>query len=150
MIPDHNKPDMSEPSYKTDTYILTISSGFIPPVSPGRTNFTTSRLAILSDNSTRPVLSLLAERKFGKWKRTEAFPFWIDGDPHNETLDNVALAQRERRPRRKLNIPPGDEYKNQWKRENRDRAVKYSRELDARKQLRELLDKGKEDDEEEG
>jgi hypothetical protein len=68
----------------------------IDPLVPGRTRFTTSRLAVFADRTCVPVLIMLAVRKFGAkaLRRRRVFPFWADGDFLNETLENVELALR--------------------------------------------------------
>ena len=81
---------------RTEQFIIDMAEDFFPPLSL-RSDFTSSRLALLKNNTTCPVLTILAERKFGEWRRADAFPFWIDGDSTNETLSNVALARRNRR-----------------------------------------------------
>jgi hypothetical protein len=66
----------------------------------------------------KPVLLLLAERKFREWD-DEHFPFWLDGDRTNETLSNVGLAlraPRSPRKRRRAPIPSGTrEYMKHWR-----------------------------------
>ena len=106
----------------TEQFIEEIVKEYLPPLSL-RSNFTSSRLAILKDHTTKPVLTLLAEKKFGEWNRDDAFPFWIDGDPTNETLSNVALAQRAK----SFRLRPKPE----------------GRGIDVRQRLEELLEKGR-------
>jgi len=77
----------------TEEFVLELAEGFLEPLSRSHPPHTISRIALLKDGTTRPVLRLLAERKFGPLSR-DALPFWIDGDPNNETLANVALAQK--------------------------------------------------------
>jgi hypothetical protein len=88
--------------------LLAEAAEFVEPVKPGRTPHTHSRLVILKDGTFRPVLLTLADWKFGAWDRNEHFPFWVDGDPSNETLANVDLAIRLRNA--KLGIPGGPGY----------------------------------------
>ena len=82
---------------------------FLPATLPSRIPHTSSRIVVLKDGRFLPVLSLLAEWKFGtEWNRRSHFAFWLDGDPENETLGNVDLATRV--PLRRLNIPFGPDY----------------------------------------
>jgi hypothetical protein len=80
--------------YRTDPDLLRLASDFLPPLA-GRTPFTESRLAVLPDRTTVPVLFLLAVRK-GGWDPETHFPFWLDGDSTNETLSNVGFALLEK------------------------------------------------------
>jgi hypothetical protein len=74
------------------------ASAFLEPLGAQdrRTPYTTTRIAILKDGSTMPVLTMLARCKFGGIPK-HVFPFWADGDHTNETLENVELAPRRRR-----------------------------------------------------
>jgi hypothetical protein len=77
----------------TEKFILELATGgFAEPVGR-RSSYTCSRLAILADGTPKPVLLLLAERKFATWD-SDRFPFWIDGDRTNEVFSNVGLATR--------------------------------------------------------
>jgi len=119
----------------TERFVMDLTTDFLEPLSPWGSPYTASRLAVLPDRSTIPVLRLLALKKFGSWAADE-FPFWIDGDPSNETLENVALARRERATHRKLGIPSGPDYRAKWNAANRERVRRYVREAQARRVLR--------------
>lgn len=84
--------------------------GYLDPIADGRTKFTRSRLAILSDGTTLPVLLLLSFRKYGKapqeWEPSGLFPFWLDGDYKNETLENIELAVRPPKQYRRRELGP--------------------------------------------
>jgi hypothetical protein len=109
--------------YKTELFVEEIAAGgFTEPVGR-RSSFTSSRLAILADGTTKPVLLILAERQFKPWE-PERFPFWIDGDRTNETLPNVGLATRAsglsrtraKRTRNAFGVPAGSrEYMKRWR-----------------------------------
>jgi len=113
----------------TEQFLHEIALSFIEPIGK-RSAYTASRLAVLKDGSTRPVLLLLAERKFGTWPE-EKFPFWLDGDRTNETLENVDLATRPSRPtapsgkraKNPYGAPAGSrEYMRRWRTANRERV----------------------------
>ena len=76
----------------TEPFIVAMAIDFLPPIGRKLLSFTTSRLVVLPDRTTRSVLELLAERKFGGRIPKGYFPFWVDGDPKNEILDNVDVA----------------------------------------------------------
>jgi hypothetical protein len=124
---------------KTEPFLLEQAVDFLEPLN-ARSPFTASRLAILKDGSTFPVLRLLAERKFGSWPEG-SFPFWIDGDSSNETLENVALAPRLRTERRRLGLPGGPDYRKRWRAANRERVRQYGRNAALRRALLQLLEK---------
>ena len=79
---------------KTEQCVLDAATGFLEPLRV-RTDFTTSRIAILKDGTPKAVLLLLAEEKMGGSIPPTLFPFWIDGDMRNETLANVDFAERQ-------------------------------------------------------
>jgi len=122
----------------TEPFVLQLADSFIDPISFQRAPHTISRLAVLKDRTTAPVLHLLAIRKFQKWSG-DFFPFWVDGNPENETLQNVALAPRVLRTHRKLNIPKGLSYRRLWRAANRERVRRYAREAHLRRLLRAAL-----------
>jgi hypothetical protein len=115
-------------AYRTEDFIVELATEFLEPVGR-RSPYTASRLAVLQDGSTMPVLQLLAERKFGKWEE-EYFPFWVDGNRRNETLGNVDLAtrasrvaKRARRARNSFGVPAGTkEYMKKWRAANKDKV----------------------------
>ena len=123
----------------TEAFLSDLVVDFLEPLSTTRSSYTSSRIAVLRDGSTCPVLTLLAARKFGTWER-EFFPFWVDGDSTNETLENVDLAQRIPRVRRKLDIPKGPGYRKAWRALNRVRVRQYSRDATTRRILRKQLE----------
>jgi len=116
--------------YTTESFIGDIATGGLLEPVGRRSPFTMSRIAILADGTMKPVLTLLAERKFGTWDTASRFPFWIDGDRTNETLENVDLATRpasrasgRRRLRNSFGVPSGTkEYMTKWREKNRDRV----------------------------
>lgn len=124
---------------QTEPFVLELAQEFIDPLSPNRSPFTLTRLVLLKEGGlVYPVLRLLAIRKFGRWP-ADSFPFWLDGDPSNETLDNVALAAREKPIRRKLGLPGGPDYRKRWRALNAARVQKYTREARVRRSLRKSL-----------
>lgn len=91
--------------------LLSLAVDFLEPISGiGRLSFTTSRLAVLADGTTVPVLHLLARQKFGEWSASR-FPFWVDGNFRNETLANVDLAAKPVLRYRKLGLRTGPDYR---------------------------------------
>lgn len=112
---------------RTEQFVLDLAAkGFIEPLSK-RSAFKMTRLAVLEDGSTVPVLELLARRRFPQGWAEEQFPFWIDGDRTNETLGNVGLATRassgSKRTRSAFGVPAGTkEYMKLWRASNRDRV----------------------------
>jgi len=127
-------PDCRMSVPRTEQFILELAVEFLEPLSRVRSPYTLSRLVVFEDRTTYPVLQLLAKRKFGSWSE-DLFPFWIDGDYSNETLENVSLAQKERQPRRKLNLPGGPLYRKAWRSANKERIRRYVREAHAREEL---------------
>jgi hypothetical protein len=79
----------------TEQFVIDLAvGGFAPQV--GKSRRSPSRLAILADRTTMPVLQILAEARFGKnYRREYQFPRWKDGDLTNEMLSNVELIERD-------------------------------------------------------
>jgi hypothetical protein len=76
-----------------------LPTAMLDPIRDAATPFTSSRLAVI-DGSPVPVLRQLASEKFGipvDHFPQGMFPFWADGDPTNETRENVELAFREKK-----------------------------------------------------
>lgn len=119
---------------QTEPFVSQLAVDFIDPLVE-HSPYTTSRIAVLKDGTPCSVLQLLAERKFGAVPEGH-FPFWIDGDSRNETLSNVALAEREARARRKLKLPGGPDYRKRWRELNPERVLAYTRTAALRKALR--------------
>lgn len=113
-------------SNRTEQFVLDLAAkGFVDPLTK-RSAFKMTRLAVLTDGTTKPVLDILAERRFTTWDEDQ-FPFWIDGDMTNETLVNVGLATRSsngtRRVRSSFGVPAGTkEYMKKWRAANKDRV----------------------------
>lgn len=109
----------------TEDFVLAAAKDIIEPI--GRKSaYTTSRLAILKDGTTKPVLLILAEAKFKDWSEDQ-FPFWVDGDYTNETSKNVGLATRSAKasngPRNPFGVPAGTkEYMRLWRSKNKDKV----------------------------
>jgi hypothetical protein len=133
------------PNYISETLLARYT--LLPPVSK-RKPYTTSRLAILDDGTTMPVLRILAREKFGEWDEREKFPFWIDKDWTHETLDNVELCAHSesdgQRPISSYGVPAGtQEYSRRWRAANTEK-VKTSqrnyrrRRAEEHRRLREL------------
>jgi len=70
----------------------------LEPVTPGRTGYTQSRVAILPNGDPILMLLLLAGRRWKVlphvWQHLPVFPFWLDGNHLNEVGENIGLAQR--------------------------------------------------------
>jgi hypothetical protein len=102
----------------------------LEPVSDRNTP-TTSRLGILPDGTVVPVLVLLATLKFGEDFDEETHsPIWRDGNPRNETWDNVAL--REIRTRRRTSGIKGiksgtPEYWREYRRLHKEKNAAYQK-----------------------
>jgi len=100
------------------------------PVSKRR-DWYNSRLVLLDDGTTRPVLHVLAEERFGplgsRWK-----PYWVDKDWTNETMDNVAVSDmqvEETKRVTKYGVPAGTpEYYRKYRAENGEERRRYYRE----------------------
>lgn len=80
----------------TEPFLLELAvGGFIEPLGRPAIPHIASRLVLLGEGQApKPVLRILAERKLGRELRSEEFAFWLDGDPLNETLENVSVARR--------------------------------------------------------
>jgi hypothetical protein len=110
---------------RTEPFVLDLVKEFLEPLTR-RSAFKMSRLAVLVDGSTIPVLDLLAKKKFGTWEEDQ-FPFWVDGDRTNETLSNVGLATKASsgagRTRSALGVPAGTkEYMKLWRERNKEKV----------------------------
>jgi len=121
-----NLPDVT---FHTSGYIIDLAKGgFLMPLTRGRSRFTKSRLMVLAEGKSMPVLLVLAEAKFRKWDEQVEYPFWVDGDWTNETLANVSLAKKSAsgtgRPRTSsLGVPSGTvAYMKAWRLKNPDRV----------------------------
>jgi hypothetical protein len=77
----------------TEAFLLSEAVDFHPPLGRKALPHLRSRLLVKPDRTTIPVLTRLAEEKFGVVPEG-FFPFWLDGDPSNETLENVELAAK--------------------------------------------------------
>jgi len=110
---------------ETEDFVLELCIAILEPVGK-RSPLTTSRLAVLKDGTTAPVLALLCERKFGAKLPEGKHPFWMDGNYRNELLSNVDLAtaptlKRERPTPNRFGVPSGSrEYMRRWREENRE------------------------------
>src|SRR6266576_3101139 len=58
-----------------------------------RKQWTASRLVVLGDGTTTPLLALLAEAKYGPWDGKRYMAVWKDKNCTNESIDNVALVE---------------------------------------------------------
>jgi hypothetical protein len=113
-----------------------VVTGYLPPLDP-KTPYTASRLAVFEDGTTMPVLTLLAEQKFGTISKG-LFPFWLDGDPSHEHVDNVELAQATKREYRRLGLG-GPDYLHRWQEANRERVREHTRNWHRRRRAKRLL-----------
>jgi hypothetical protein len=107
-------------SFRTEQFLE--SYELLPPVSKRRA-YTMSRLAVLKDGTTMPVLRILAREKFEEWDEKEVFPFWVDRDWTNETLENVGLCPVLDKDAKRLassyGVPAGTkEYSKRWRAAN--------------------------------
>jgi hypothetical protein len=124
----------------TEQFLLDAAREFLEPVGK-RSAYTASRLAVMPDGSTEPVLLLLAKQKFGTWAENQ-FPFWIDGDLRNEVLSNVDLATRPARKesvrpiKNRFGAPAGSrEYMQRWREANRESVRASQRRYAARRKV---------------
>ena len=94
-----------------------------------RRRYVTSRLAVMTDGTTVPVLRLLARERFGEWDEKAFFPFWTDGDWRNETFVNVELcAVGKERELSAYGVPAGTkEYFQRYREANRDKVQSAQR-----------------------
>ena len=129
--------------FTTEGYVLEqAEKGFIEPLTSSRSVWAKSRLAVLADGSTVPVLLLLARKKFPAWDPEVQTPFWKNGDWQTETFDNVDLMtksvpkKREGR-RNEFGVPAGSpEYMKLWRLKNPDKMkAAQKRYLAKRKEL---------------
>ena len=144
----------------TEQFIIDLAvGGFLEPVGR-KTTYVSSRLAVLSDGTTSPVLHLLALAKFATWPE-DRFPFWIDGNRRNEMLSNVELAVRlssaanrvaQRRKRRAKDAPKAGtpEYMKAWRAEHKTEvAASQKRYADRRRavlrKVKELAESSEDD-----
>jgi hypothetical protein len=102
-----------------------------------RRKWTWSRLVVQPDGTTVTLLALFALERYGPWNSEKTYPIWIDGDSKNETLQNVALAERdaETKPRQRstFGVPAGTkEYQKRWRARNKARMAAYQREYGMR------------------
>jgi hypothetical protein len=109
----------------TEDFVLELAVGGFVEISGKKHPSRASRLAILADGTTAPVLLLLGRKRYVKITREQVL-YWIDGDPSNETLANVGLATRSatgRRPRSSYGAPSGTrEYMKAWREKNGERV----------------------------
>jgi hypothetical protein len=103
-----------------------------------RYTWTNSRLVLRPDNSTIPLLHVIAEHVFGPWDPREYFPTWKDMDWTNESLDNVQLVQksipRNQRPVNKSGFPSGTPEYFKWYRQQHPEKVKqWAKDANARR-----------------
>jgi hypothetical protein len=126
--------------YRTDLNVLRLATTFIEPLTELVSGEVRSRLMVMANGDTLPVLHQLARQKFKRWEKDQQ-PIWVDGDHHNETEENVALRERtvQRRVRRHtdLGFPAGTpEYMKAWRKANPDKArAAQKRYVQKRKEL---------------
>lgn len=116
-----------------------------------RSDFRRSRLAVLRDGTTIPVLDLLARAKFKSWEE-EQFPFWLDGNYLNESSSNVGLATKSSnggaQRRSAYGVPAGTkEYMKRWREANRDKQrAAQARYAEKQKRVLEIAQEHAEED----
>ena len=146
-------PDGKIEPISTEPWLIETAVRFLQPIGL-KARHMRSRLAVLPDGTTSPVLLLLAKAKFLTGAIDAEFvPVWEDGDPRNETFDNVVLLPRgeatgvirgKRGSRRiklptrsKLGVPAGTkEYMAAWRAANADRVRQYAIAAKARRDAR--------------
>lgn len=119
--------DWEEPEFRVDPVLKDLVI-LAPVKAKGRVSaYSKSRLAVLEDLTTMPVLHVLAREKYGEWDEHLFRPGWVDGNWKNEVLDNVALyaiAVREATdvPKKsKYGVPSGTkEYRAAWRKDHPD------------------------------
>lgn len=85
-----------------------------------------SRIGVMPGGATVPVLTLLAQTKYGQYDPSVFTPVWRDGDLLNETWENVGLAFVRARTEKKSGVeaPSGTrEYHREYKQRRRERAA---------------------------
>lgn len=96
-----------------------------------RKQWTASRLVVMPDGTTIPLLYLLAEQKFGAFDPKEKMPFWMDKLCTNEDLENVGLLELspDHRPRQNsYGVPAGTpEYMKRYRDRNREKVKQYQK-----------------------
>jgi hypothetical protein len=125
----------------TEPFLLEQAREFLEPLT-ARSDFKKSRIAVMHDGTTAPVLDVLARRKYATGWEEDQFPFWVDGNYRNEMLANVGLATKasngDARRRSAFGVPAGTkEYMKRWRAANRDK-MKAAQQRYADKQKRVL------------
>jgi len=110
-----------------------------PPTT--RLGWTNSRLVVLQDGSTMPVLQIIAEAH-EPWDPSEFYPVWADKDWTNESFDNIKLIRkavhRTKRSNNKSGFPAGTPEYFQWYRaQHKDRNKIYNANARAARRERE-------------
>jgi hypothetical protein len=131
---------MTTSAYTTDSSVVEVAvGGFVEPVGR-RSSYTASRLAILADGTTKPVLLILAEALYTSWDE-DKFPFWVNGSRFLESASNVGLATRatgtsatrRRRTRSTFGVPSGTkEYMKLWRAAHKENVRTSQRKYVAR------------------
>lgn len=110
---------------RTEPFLLELARDFVEPLTE-RNAFRASRLAVLHDGTTKPVLDILAAKRYPEGWDEDQFPFWVDGNRRNEMLENVGLATRSSTGnaarRSSYGVPAGTkEYMRLWRAKNREK-----------------------------
>lgn len=97
-----------------------------------------SRIAVLKDGRTVPVLRLFAAHLKGGSVPQDAVPYWLDGDYENEELSNVGFATKPKaspfKKKSPYSAPSGTlEYMREWRAANRERVRAAQKRFAARK-----------------
>jgi hypothetical protein len=114
-----------------------------PPTT--RLTWTNSRLVLLDNGVTMPLLHIIAEHNFGPWDPYEFYPVWCDRDWTNESLDNVRLIRkpnpRSKRQVNKSGFPAGTPGYFKWYRQQHpDKVKQWARDAYERKREQQKQD----------
>jgi hypothetical protein len=109
----------------------------LDPLSP-RISWVNSRLVVLDNGSTIPLLHVIAEAAHGFWDPNEQYPVWADKHWTNESFDNTKLISkptpRGKRPANKSGFPAGSPEYHKWHRaQTKDKQKEYSKAAYARR-----------------
>jgi len=102
----------------------------LDPPSP-RISWTNSRLVVLDNGSTIPLLHVIAEAAHGFWDPNEVYPVWDDKNWTNESFTNTKLIRkavgRTKRSNNTTGFPAGTpDYYRAYRAKHKDRNKAYN------------------------
>lgn len=124
---------MAELVFRQDETVARLCAGkSVEALAVGKSwrKWTWSRTVIDREAKTAvSLLVLLAHYKFPEWDEKTQVPYWVDRDPTNEVMENVALMTKPKtRAPSKLGLPAGSlEYNREYRKRNKDKLNLYYR-----------------------